>query len=76
MLMLMSAHLFGLCLYCVGNSETFGDKNWITMIGIESDDWMTKYLYSIYWATTILVTVGFGDITPQNKYEVAATMTI
>lgn len=27
------------------------------------------YLYGWYWGSTILTTVGFGDITPGNKYE-------
>lgn len=29
----------------------------------------TKYIYSIYYAMTTLATVGYGDITPKNTYE-------
>lgn len=36
--------------------------------------WTTHYIYSLYWAVTTIVTVGYGDITPQNEYEVLVTM--
>ena len=28
--------------------------------------WLSKYLYSVYFAITTIVTVGYGDLTPQN----------
>ena len=30
-------------------------------------------MYAFYWSSTTMVTVGYGDITPNNIYEVIFT---
>lgn len=35
-----------------------------------------KYIYSMYWSITTMVTVGYGDITPTNLPEVIVVMVI
>ncbi len=49
-------------------SYTNVNQNWLTKFNIDSLPWSEKYLYAYYWATTIITTVGFGDITPANPY--------
>jgi uncharacterized membrane protein YeaQ/YmgE (transglycosylase-associated protein family) len=43
---------------------------------IEQKPWLSQYIYSLYWAITTIVTVGYGDITPQNEYEILVTIVI
>ena len=38
------------------------DKNWMTAKNIINSDWTEKYIWSYYWGTTIMLTVGFGDL--------------
>jgi len=35
----------------------------------EADNCVDKYLLSLYWAVTVLSSVGFGDITPGTRAE-------
>ena len=35
-----------------------------------------QYLYSVYWAITVISTTGWGDLTPTNAGEVVFTMVV
>jgi voltage-gated potassium channel Kch len=39
-------------------------NSWLQKYNIEDESNIIKYNYSIYWATTTIVTVGYGDISP------------
>jgi len=45
------------------------ENNWMTSKNIITSFWYVKYIQSFYWAVTIMMTIGFGDITPVNRYE-------
>lgn len=55
---------------CWTRSVKFNQKS------ISESDWVTQYSYSIYWASTTMISIGYGDITPQNKYEISYTIAI
>ena len=47
---------------------------WMTKIGIDQADSNVRYLYSTYWAAVTIMTVGYGDISPQNSSEIIFTI--
>lgn len=42
---------------------------WVEKSEISYSSDFDLYIYGWYWGSTMLTTVGFGDITPGNKYE-------
>ncbi|CAD8132956.1 unnamed protein product [Paramecium pentaurelia] len=69
------AHITACLWYYVGEkSDMLLDKSWLQKYEIENESIMMKYNYSIYWATTTIVTVGYGDLTPQNWIEIVFTI--
>ncbi|CAD8177571.1 unnamed protein product [Paramecium octaurelia] len=65
------AHFMACIWYYVGkiSQESFSNS-WIQQQHLEDSPLFHKYGYSYYWATATMVTVGYGDVTPQNIYEV------
>jgi hypothetical protein len=40
-------------------------------LALEGEDEFTHYLYSFYFGSTTVLTVGYGDLSPCNAHEVA-----
>ena len=40
------------------------EDNWVIAFGIEDSSIFVKYIASIYFVLKVLVTVGYGNITP------------
>ena len=47
------------------------DKTWFHEKNILNVGWQIKYLYSLYFSTTTMITVGYGDIIPNSSLEIA-----
>lgn len=64
---LLVAHVFACFWFFIGSLNTH--ESWIIKAGIIDAPASTKYLYSIYWSFVTMMTVGYGDIGPQNNQE-------
>lgn len=45
------------------------EHNWLTEKGIGGSPWYERYIWGYYWGTTVMLTVGFGDLAATNTQE-------
>ena len=58
-------------MYLAQNEIFYGSTNtWFQERNIADSYWQTKYLNSLYFTTTTMITVGYGDITPKGSIEI------
>ena len=67
-IVIILAHFFA-CVW-IATGKHSGSNNWIETRGISNCHWMEIYLNGLYFSVTTMTTVGFGDITATNIYEV------
>ena len=41
---------------------------------LKDDDWTVQYVFSLYWASTTMLSIGYGDIIPENMSEAIYTI--
>jgi hypothetical protein len=55
------AHLLSLVLNAMAGLND--QENWLMAHSLQDRPWYERYIWGYYWATTVMLTVGFGDFT-------------
>lgn len=63
-------------LIAIDKNSKYDDQqsNWLEKYELASKTKGVRYIYSLYWACVTIMTVGYGDITPQNPNEIMFTI--
>lgn len=64
---ILLSHIFACLWHYIGRISE--NNSWITHYELTDASWWVKYLYSYYYVSVTMNTVGYGDITPQNPLE-------
>ncbi len=65
---LFISHVLACLWYLIG---TYYDtrSTWLSIYGLKDIDWESQYLNSLYWSLVTMLSVGYGDVVPQNNFE-------
>ena len=63
-------HIFACFWYFIARMDSFNPDTWIMRMGLIDDSNFSVYLKSLYFAFTVFLTVGYGDIYAVSKYEI------
>ncbi|CAD8071438.1 unnamed protein product [Paramecium primaurelia] len=64
-------HCYSCLWYFVGYySQLYSEKgSWLEFYHVENETWQVQYLYSFYFSTVTMFTIGYGDVVPISYLE-------
>jgi hypothetical protein len=74
-IIIVLAHYLSCMMYYVGLDEFRSTgESWLVTQNILDKDLITRYITCMYWATTTMIGIGYGDIAPTTINEKLWTM--
>ena len=71
------AHINACVWHAVAYNNSTDEVTWLISSNLIGSNWAVKYWHSLYWATSAMVTIGYGEkISPQNNTELFAGVCI
>lgn len=69
-------HIFACVWYFIADIYRYDSdqSTWLTKMELLNVSLQIKYMYSLYWSSVTIMTVGYGDISPQNSLEIIFTI--
>ena len=61
--------------YFIG-TVSYTENRWLNLPNIRNKAGISQYIYAFYWSAVTMMTVGYGDVVPQNEYETVFATTI
>eukprot|EP00347_Sterkiella_histriomuscorum_P004721 403359363 len=67
-------HLFACFWFLSAKFDDFEPDTWVVRANLLDEDYLIQYLYSLYWSTQTVITVGYGDIPSVTPIEMIISL--